>query len=536
MSHGQQCPRCVSQPLVDDPFGAPLRVCPRCGYTQAAPRWPFWRVGVLVLILMSVASVAAAVVVSLPGRSSPPEPALLASAAAPSVPGGVPEAVRPESLREAPESVPPAVRPQPGLPELPPVAPLPEVPSPAVPAEPLPPRNVLGQYQKLGEEDLRKLLAKVPDISIDRVPGTSHAVVENARLLLNSNVPFLGPLHNLPTRRADLAGLPMVVGKESYLGREPAENLHALSGQLRALARQAIGEVASARTGQAQSARLLELLLASEAWKSPDAIPTLLQMMTPESAPVRKVLVEFLAQIPGPRASAALAMRAVTDLSPEVRRLAVAALKARPREEVRGILLAGVLYPFPALAGHAAEALVMLDDRASLPLLVQLLEPSAGNEVREVVKVNHVRNCVLCHAPSFQPTDLLRAVVPGAGAVTASYGGGTVQDDFIRADVTYLRQDFSIQHLVTFPNQRPSLQRYDYLVRVRKPTETEKAAQTPPRQPVLFALRELTGKDAGLTSRDWEPVVQTLTNPATLEQVTRQADRDWRQFTTTLLP
>ena len=44
-----------------------------------------------------------------------------------------------------------------------------------------------------------------------------------------------------------------------------------------------------------------------------------------EAAPVRRLLVELLAEIPGKQATAALAQRAVFDLSPEVRRAAAAA-------------------------------------------------------------------------------------------------------------------------------------------------------------------------------------------------------------------
>jgi hypothetical protein len=485
-----------------------------------------------------------AVVVSLPANQP-------ASAGGAALAGSVPLPERnptepprdyPELLVEPPEPVIAATQgpATAGLPALPPVANLPPVAAPVPRAEPVPARNVLGHLQKLGEEDLRKQLERVPEVSLDRVPGTTRVVIDNGRLLLGGNVPFIGPLRNLPGHRPDLLGLPMLLGQESQLGLEPAQNLHALSGQLRALARQAIVEVARAPAGAGltQTGRLLELLHASDAWKNPDAIPTLMQMLTAETPPVRKVLVEFLAQIPGPRATAALAMRAVTDLSADVRRVAVDALRAREAADYRGVLLAGLCYPIPAIAQQAAEALVTLDERASLPILVKLLDqptPTPTQRVREVVKINHIRNCVLCHPPSFQPTDLVRGVVPGSSVVVATYSGGTAQDDFIRADVTFLRQDFSVLQPVRV-GQRPTMQRFDYLVRLRKPTEQELAGQQPAREAVLFALRELTAKDPGKASQDWEPVVRAMTNPATIEEVAKNADRDWRQFITTLLP
>ena len=52
-------------------------------------------------------------------------------------------------------------------------------------------------------------------------------------------------------------------------------------------------------------------------------------------------------------------------------------------------------------------------------------------------------------------------------------------------------------------------QRYDYLVRTRHATlpeltQVKKSESYPQRESVLFALRELTGKDAGTTARDWQ--------------------------------
>src|SRR5262249_26977044 len=93
-------------------------------------------------------------------------------------------------------------------------------------------------------------------------------------------------------------------------------------------------------------------------------------------------------------------------------------------------------------------------------------------------------------------------------ATTPQYydAGGT----FVRADVTYLQQDFSVFQPVTKPNNWPDNQRHDYLVRTRPALTADlkapagDAGKSEYRQAVLFALRELTGTDAGPAVQDWK--------------------------------
>ena len=82
--------------------------------------------------------------------------------------------------------------------------------------------------------------------------------------------------------------------------------------------------------------------------------------------------------------------------------------------------------------------------------------------------------------------------------------------NFVRADTTYLRQDFSVPQPVTNPSPWPAFQRFDYLVRTRALTFEEEIfgkVNEPMagrhRQAILFALRELTGTDAGRTATAW---------------------------------
>jgi hypothetical protein len=85
----------------------------------------------------------------------------------------------------------------------------------------------------------------------------------------------------------------------------------------------------------------------------------------------------------------------------------------------------------------------------------------------------------------------------------------------VRADVTYLRQDFSEVLPVEHPGPWPDRQRFDFLVRVRRLTadevrawhRRERVAGPQPlpasREAAAFALRQLTGLDGGVTAASW---------------------------------
>jgi len=205
------------------------------------------------------------------------------------------------------------------------------------------------------------------------------------------------------------------------------------------------------------------------------------------------------------------------------------------------VFMYGLRYPWPPVADHAAEALVFLNDQEVVPLLVTLLKKpdpaapaanSAGRSYRrELVQIDHSANCMMCHAPALSSSDPARGPVPGVVAVgkgrgaggsgggggggrwPGGSGGSSLNSFFVRADVAYLRQDFSIDQPVTDPTTGSDvIARFDYLVRVRpaKPEEISAHRQRSgastsfaQRDAVLFALRELTGKDAGPTTGAW---------------------------------
>ena len=104
------------------------------------------------------------------------------------------------------------------------------------------------------------------------------------------------------------------------------------------------------------------------------------------------------------------------------------------------------------------------------------------------------------------------AVVPTPGVPFPSPDsgepyGGSPGDPLIRADVTYLRQDFSVMQQVANAHPWPEMQRFDFLVRtrvltadeVRQHQEQKKAggpgAVSKNHEEAAEALRRLTGKE-----------------------------------------
>ena len=195
------------------------------------------------------------------------------------------------------------------------------------------------------------------------------------------------------------------------------------------------------------------------------ALATLMQLLQVEDAEMRLMLVRELSKVQGVGATAALAQRALVDSAPEVRRAAVAALRERLANQYVAVLLQGLRYPWPPAADHAAVALLALKPAGLVPRLVDLLDqpdPSAPfldqrtNKpvVRELVRLNHLRNCLLCHAPSANQNDgLVRGLVPTPGQPLPRLYYVSRTGNFVRADITFLRQDFSV--VLTVPEAQP---------------------------------------------------------------------------------
>jgi hypothetical protein len=268
-----------------------------------------------------------------------------------------------------------------------------------------------------------------------------------------------------------------------------------------------------------------------------------MQILAPEPAAVRLGLVKYLSAIPRIAATHALAKLALFSAEDEVRVAAINALKLRREKDFVLILMEGFHYPLPEVANRAADALVRLECATVVPRLVDLLDDTdprfpANKEidgkritqVHELVRVNHHRNCMMCHAPAepeiaktgggaggggsmpklglatretitkqpkttsqtnlvhgptthsaaswfvqgaLAPTDLsLAAQVPLPNQrlpsiSDGSYGSIRSPDIMVRFDVTYLRQDFSLMMPVRDAAPWPDMQRFDFLVRNR---------------------------------------------------------------------
>ena len=119
-----------------------------------------------------------------------------------------------------------------------------------------------------------------------------------------------------------------------------------------------------------------------------------------------------------PTPPARLAKLALFSNDEEVRSASVAALAVRRERDYTEILMQGFRYPWPAAARRASQALIKLGRTDLVPRLLEVLEQPDPRlpvlkqvegqpvpVVRELVRINHHRNCLLCHAPVMSPDD-----------------------------------------------------------------------------------------------------------------------------------
>jgi HEAT repeat protein len=428
---------------------------------------------------------------------------------------------------------------------------------PAAPAKelegPVPLRPIKRRHN-WSEPDLRKQLAQAPEIrsfTLDSMAALVKGYQEGMKFSGGDWNNALEPTCLL-RQRPDLANLPVRAGSASRLNRRAAAILEILSKKLHAYVDNTIKDPAN---GLPDPSQLRETLRSEKRgkrleWLRPEAVPVLLQLLMHEATPIRELLVEVLAEIEGKTASAALAQRAVFDLSPEVRQAAVRALASRPRADYRHVFIQALRYPWAPAADHAAEALAALEDQEVVPLLIALLKkpdptlpvPSTSNRqvVREVVRINHRSNCLMCHPPAVKGGDPVTGMVPGVSmklpesnfrmlAMCKETGRVVVNPLLVRADVTFMRQDFSVRQPTILPGSPVAEElRFDYLIRTR-PARVEELARLrdasktkaayEQREAVLFALRELTGQDPGPSTEAWQqlfPEAEIITEAARL--------------------
>jgi hypothetical protein len=297
--------------------------------------------------------------------------------------------------------------------------------------------------------------------------------------------PLTKNIRDLLNRRADLKGLPLQDEKDCLCSTEEAKALGEVSFRVRRLqaTRERSGAFASPSTDRADSSLSAYLRsVGGDHAKQSVVVRPLEQMFQTETGLLRRDLVETLAVIKGHEATKALARRAVFDMSPTIRRDAVRALVKRPLAQARPVFLAALRHPWAPAADHAAQALTDLNDQEAFDSVKRLVDEPDPKQpfledrkwyVREVVRVNHLRNCLLCHAVS-QIGDPVSAPIPTPGEpLPVVYYSGGSRFRAIRADIIYLRQDFSAMHRVDRSNKWPETQRFDYLVRKRELTAKE---------------------------------------------------------------
>jgi hypothetical protein len=408
-------------------------------------------------------------------------------------------------------------------------------------------------------------LADVPQLFFqDAFPGNPTA--EKWQQLMGEQMVKIRKLNQKETdgfwkkfqaHRPDLAGLPLLMGDAC---RMPKEQLQTFGLSLTAL-RSAMNmkkiidknkDLNSSPHGQGfwdgyksvleKSKTLLAKKNIDLTTYSRSQVAGLMQVLATEPAPIREGLVNYLAEIPHPTATRALSRLAVFDPQESVRQLAIRALADRPRHEYSDIIISGLRYPWPKIAVQAATAAVQLkrtDLAANLVDMLDEVDPrlpvgkSVGDnvvlEAKQLVRLNHHQNCLMCHAPADAntPPMVVTAPMPVPGQPLPSFSKGygkskfqSENDIIVRIDMTYLRQDFSMLMPVPNANPWPAQQRFDFLVRkvqltpaqaqmFRDKLRPQAGALSPYQEAAHTALRSLTGLDAVPTAQAWRKVLQT---------------------------
>lgn len=364
-------------------------------------------------------------------------------------------------------------------------------------------------------EQLRQSLLRVPEVWLQ--PPEYLAIPKLGRATLQAH-----PIFSVIDVRPDLQGLPMRRGPSVVLPGPESDAFRDAS----VIIRKSLGELA----GQGPSRNRQIVVQPQVLSARPDVVARVMhQMLQIDSAPLRQILLGQLKKIKAPATTRALAHQAVYEPLPELRRSAIGALSSRAASDYIPVLIEALRSPWPPAADHAADALTALAPPEAVADLVKCLESAESGApilnkksepiVQELVRINHSRNCLLCHAQSVDRNDGIRVAVPsryrplpspysldgyeGGGRGGSRTGSNTV---FTRPDITYMQQDFSWMLPVENPGPWPTLQRFDFVVRTRaaQPTDAptvESTAQQ--RKAIARALRAITGKDLGERAADW---------------------------------
>lgn len=384
-------------------------------------------------------------------------------------------------------------------------------------------------------------LAEVPEIHFQK-PLTKALKTADAQLHTAVTIDGVHLLNHKKTdafieslirQRPDLSGLSFAMGDACRMkpeaGRKFADSL--------AVYRKVESETGAISKELFEESGIVKRYKDQSAAKNIDpsaSVAALMQVLAPEDGITRRALAKYLDTLSGADATRALARLAIFSEEDDVRAAAIDGLKKRDSQDSTAILVAGLQYPWPAVAERSSEAMVKLGRKDLVPHLISVLDnpdprtPKSQEHdgkkvtvVRELVRLNHHHNCLLCHAPAVGTRETvskedaaqlegLTAQVPVPSESMVAYYRPDSPDILVRFDVTYLRQDFSLKLKVADADPWPEMQRYDYLVRTREVTDDEAAAyrrllqpRTEYRRAALTALRQLTGLNAEPTAAAW---------------------------------
>jgi len=403
---------------------------------------------------------------------------------------------------------------------------------------------------------LPQTLAEIPEVSLEDPHAKAMAadeafehvshLIEKINHVNKSKTDAY--MEALTQHRSDMRGMPFTLGDACRLAADRAQHFQT--------------ELSRLRLAMSNPAAMASSLPNPSAEPNNEAaikarVAALIQVVEPESPQAVRQMVKYLASISHVDATRALAKFAICAEDEQVRKDALAALALRRDKDFSDILERGLDYPWPAVAQRTTEAIAQLKLHDLTPQLVAMLErhdPRApqvkeqdGKQVtvvREMVRINHLRNCLLCHSPAKQPAVGPNGEVEASrrlGAIAANgplvapvplpnqpiptptvhggYGHFTIPDTQLAFDVTYLRQDFSVKLPVANAQPWPEMQRFDFLVRTRELSEkdaqsyrelfrTAAAGELSPYQhAAVTALRQLTGRDAEPTAAAWRQVL-----------------------------
>jgi len=373
-----------------------------------------------------------------------------------------------------------------------------------------------------GKAILIQDLAKVPEIqfasdgSLQNAERIARQLAAINHLNAQSTDHFV---ELLLSHRPDLAGLPFTLGDACRLGPAQAKKfsvalalakipfLAELGKQQGEFKPVAFWQLHGRYTGEMRESQKQEKDLEPYVPENRHSVAALMQIFTGQPVDWQLSLASRLQQFDQSDADKNAVTEALVKLavfSPEesVREKALKGLKGRDTKAATGIVLKGLRYPWPSVARRAAELVVQLRRTDLVRELGKMLdEPDPRAPVmkdvkwyrapvlHEVVRVNHLRNCMLCHPgvdslPAFTGTsDIAKASglflsgsvpVPGTPPPSGYASLAPPIDLLVRADVTYLRQDFSLLEKVANAAPWPDVQRFDYLVRSRVLSDQEK--------------------------------------------------------------